>query len=346
MNNKSLVITSISTELNQTFYNLILKSVKNNITPIIITDEVNQNFSAIGTNTINIKGQLEMPLEILEYLPLNSYSRKNIGYLVAFASQSKWIIETDDDNIPFDNFFTLDSEDIIKVRVPETNQTWINYYKLFGNNTAWPRGFPLSLIKSNQKVDFIYENIKLESIGIMQVCANKDPDVDAIFRLTQNLPQTFIDMDPVLIKSGQIAPFNSQCTWWAAKFIELMYFPSYISWRAADIWRSIIATQILHAHGYNILFWGPKVEQIRNNHNLMKDFEQEVDCYLKTEPLFKILTDTPELIQGKSLGEDLLRCYEKLFEEGFFPSEEIILLKKWLSDIYNIRSKNLIEFKL
>ena len=341
MNNKSLVITSISTELNQTFHNLILKSVKNGITPIIITDEVNQNFTAIGSNTINIENQLRMPFEILRSLPLSSYSRKNIGYLVAFASQCKWIIETDDDNIPLDDFFTLDSEVILKVRVPKTDQKWINYYRLFGNNTAWPRGFPLSLVKSNQKVDVEYESIDLESIGVMQVCANKDPDVDAIFRLTQNLPQVFIDMDPVLIKSGQIAPFNSQCTWWSVKFIELMYFPSCVSWRAADIWRSIIATQILHAHGFSILFWGPKVEQIRNNHNLMKDFEQEVDCYLKTEPLLHVLTNTPELIQGKSLSEDLLRCYEKLSEEGFFPSEEILLLKKWIGDIFKIRSENL-----
>jgi len=341
MNDKSLVITSISTELNQTFHNLILKSIKNKITPIIITDEVNQNFTAIGSNTINIENQLRMPYEILGSLPLSGYSRKNIGYLVAFASQCKWIIETDDDNVPLDDFFTLDSEEILKVRVPKTDQKWINYYRLFGNSTAWPRGFPLSLIKSNQKVDVEYESIDLDSIGVMQVCADKDPDVDAIFRLTQNLPQVFSDMEPVLIKSGQIAPFNSQCTWWSVKFIELMYFPSYVSWRAADIWRSIIATQILHAHGFNILFWGPKVEQIRNNHNLMKDFEQEVDCYLKTEPLLHVLTNTPELIQGKSLSEDLLRCYEKLSEEGFFPSEEILLLKKWIGDIFNIRRENL-----
>ena len=61
--------------------------------------------------------------------PLNSYSRKNIGYLVSIQNGNETIIETDDDNYPKNNFLKfLD----LKHEVNEIREVgWINVYKKF-----------------------------------------------------------------------------------------------------------------------------------------------------------------------------------------------------------------------
>jgi hypothetical protein len=58
--------------------------------------------------------------------------------------------------------------------------------------TGWPRGLPLSDIKFNHSsVVFMETDIPMETVGVVQSLANKDPDVDAIYRLTQPLPFDF-----------------------------------------------------------------------------------------------------------------------------------------------------------
>ena len=57
---------------------------------------------------------------------------------------------------------------------------------------GWPRGLPLQDIKFNHSsVLFSTIKIPVSSVGIVQSLANHDPDVDAIYRLTQPLPFSF-----------------------------------------------------------------------------------------------------------------------------------------------------------
>lgn len=57
---------------------------------------------------------------------------------------------------------------------------------------GWPRGLPLSDIKFNHSsVVFQESKIPMEAVGVVQSLANKDPDVDAIYRLTHTLPFDF-----------------------------------------------------------------------------------------------------------------------------------------------------------
>ena len=57
---------------------------------------------------------------------------------------------------------------------------------------GWPRGLPLQDIKFNHS-SILFSTIKIpvSSVGIVQSLANHDPDVDAIYRLTQPLPFSF-----------------------------------------------------------------------------------------------------------------------------------------------------------
>ena len=45
------------------------------------------------------------PLKFAKKCPINSYARKNIGYLISMKNRAKIIIETDDDNCPKKKFF-------------------------------------------------------------------------------------------------------------------------------------------------------------------------------------------------------------------------------------------------
>ena len=58
--------------------------------------------------------------------------------------------------------------------------------------TGWPRGLPLQDIKFNHSsIPLNPIKIPVSSVGIIQSLANHDPDVDAIYRLTQPLPFNF-----------------------------------------------------------------------------------------------------------------------------------------------------------
>lgn len=52
-----------------------------------------------------------------------------------------------------------------------------------------------------------------------------------------------------------------------------------------DIWRSFVAQRIAWENDWAILFHEATVWQERNEHNLMKDFTDEVSGYLHNEPI-------------------------------------------------------------
>lgn len=114
-------------------------------------------------------------------IPYNHYCRKNLGYLYAIKKGYKIIYETDDDNIPFDNFDHILSNIFDYQMITEQNNVWINIFKYFTNNShIWPRGLPLSLIKNNPNYLIKHTN-KIPSI--INGLVKNDPDVDALFRI-------------------------------------------------------------------------------------------------------------------------------------------------------------------
>ena len=136
---------------------------------------------------------------------------------------------------------------------------------------------------------------------------------------------------------GCWCPFNSQNTmWWSGAF-ELLYLPSYCSFRMTDIWRSFIAQRIAHLNGWAVLFEEPTMKQQRNVHNLMKDFEQELPGYLHNSEICDAL-ESLALEPGKERISDNLRaCYERLTNMSLVGADELHLLEAWLEDIRNVR---------
>ena len=78
------------------------------------------------------------------------------------------------------------------------------------------------------------------------------------------------------------------------------------------------------------------MHQERNDHNLMKDFSDEIDGYLSNARIATCLESTP-MEAGNTAG-NLLRCYEALVEGGFIPDSEIELVQAWNKDLQAVVS--------
>jgi len=329
--NKAIIITTIN-QPSKAVINIANGCKENNIPFIIIGDKKTpQDFKVNGGHYFDIDEQIKLFPEFSESLPLNHYARKNIGYLIAHKQFDVDIIhETDDDNIPLDSFWRNTAEEIQVQKIEKRDHNeWCNIYSFFTTKKIWPRGFPLEKIQEKNQFTISPQN-NTYNWQIIQGLADENPDVDAVYRLTCELPIYFDQGKELLLEPGLWCPFNSQNTLFKKEAFPLLYLPSFCSFRMTDIWRSFIAQRILWGKNQGLVFTSSTVYQERNEHNLLKDFEQEVVGYLGNDRFISILDG---LNLTGNYSEDMLICYSKLIEEKFFPVEELDLLKLWLKQI-------------
>lgn len=263
-------------------------------------------------------------------LPVGHYVRKNLGYLAALDAGCEWIVETDDDNFPLDNFFEPPPR-TLAVRRLRSDQPWVNVYRHFGPSApVWPRGFPLEALGAQVRADERIERHE-EAPLLVQGLADDNPDVDAVFRLTRELPVRFDrTAAPLSLEAGLWCPFNSQNTWFHRSIVALTYLPAHCSFCMTDIWRSFVAQRCLWAMGRRLVFTAPSVRQERNEHNLLRDFGDEVPGYLNNARMAQVLAATT--LTGEPAA-DLGLCYRALVAEGFMPAAELELVEAWLREI-------------
>ena len=265
------------------------------------------------------------------YAPYNHYARKNIGYLEAIKNNPDLIYDTDDDNIP-------NSEWGLRFKETKASKSfgegWFNAYEPMTSTKIWPRGFPLNHVNKGKELFGAKEPVVS---SIQQGLADGEPDVDAIYRLTNGKFNEFKFDRSIYLQPNTWCPFNSQSTWWFPDAYPLMYLPVNCSFRMTDIWRSFIAQRCLWEIGQGVTFHSPsEVYQERNDHDLMKDFKDEVPGYLQNERVVKILSTT-NLRKGiENITSNLLICYTELVVHGIFPGEELDSVRAWVKDYENI----------
>ena len=329
MNKTALVITSIANDTHSILNQYALESKKYNINFIVIGDKKSPNdFKIGGCDFYSIERQATLGYRLSKNLPTNHYSRKNIGYLAAIEQGAEVIIETDDDNIPLEDFWEPRS---IGLRArPIKNGDWVNIYRFFSTLNIWPRGF--SLEKILEPLPKMGVSVSAYS-PIQQGLADENPDVDAIYRLTSKLPINFDNHENIALEAGSICPFNSQNTTWFKEAFPLLYLPSYCSFRMTDIWRSFVAQRIAWTCGWPIIFHGSTVRQERNEHRLMKDFEDEITGYLNNSVLVSTLTKLSLKDGREHMYENLERCYAAIIKLGLIDERELPLLLDWIHDL-------------
>lgn len=329
----AIVITSINYPT-EAISEIARKAQDNPFDFIVIGDlKSPSDFNANSCLFYSLDDQLKSDFYFARECPIGHYARKNIGYLIAISRNCDFVVETDDDNIPLEDFWLPRSSHL---SVPQiTQKGWMNVYKYFSDSLVWPRGLPLNFIHN--------EVVPLSSIPdrdvvcpIQQGLANENPDVDAIYRLVLPLPLNFKKTVQIALGDGVWCPFNSQNTTWFPDAYPLLYLPAYCSFRMTDIWRSFVAQCIGWANGWSILFHKPTVYQKRNEHNLMKDFEDEVIGYLNNEKICDVLGSLNLQPGLENIPANMIVCYEQLVDLGVVGANEIELLKAWLYDLSQI----------
>jgi STELLO glycosyltransferases len=304
---------------------------------IVIGDEASPtDFSLDGCDFYGLQQQRELGLKLAALCPTRHYARKNVGYLLAMRAGATIIIETDDDNTPYETFWNQ------RVRQQTvrtaTDAGWLNVYRYFTDVDIWPRGFRLDQITAPQ---LAFDELATHTVDapIQQGLADLDPDVDAIYRLTHTAPVSFRKDRRVALGRDVWCPFNSQnTTHWADAF-PLLYLPSSCTMRMTDIWRSFIAQRIAWENNWSLLFHEPTVEQARNQHDLMRDFADELAGYLRNAEICDTLSRLQLQAGLEHLGENLLICYEELVSKNVFDPKELKLVAAWLGDIEQIKTE-------
>ena len=321
---KCIIITTINKPTET-----ILKHINNiNYDVIIVGDnKTPDDYKELNCIYLDVPSQKKLFPELSELLPYNHYCRKNLGYLYAIKKGYKIIYETDDDNIPCDNF-----DHILKYKptnmITEQNIEWINIFKYFTNDShIWPRGFPLSLLKN--KSNFLIQPTD-HTPSIINGLVENDPDVDALFRIIC-IHQNTIQWDKdkcVLIDNKNMCVFNTQNTFWLNPdlFICLL-LPCSVSFRYCDILRGIISNIILKKTNNYMMYLSPNVTQIRNEHDLLSDFKSEYEMYVHNENILNFIEN--DISNVTSVKEMLNIIYNNLLVNNVITQKDIDILNKW-----------------
>lgn len=325
---KHIIITTIN-PFNNTSINEYLNHDYN---IIVVGDLKTPHETYLNKNVTYIKTEIETNKfnKINNLLPYNHYCRKNLGYLYAINNNTDIIFDTDDDNYPLNNFNSWNeiinnSKTIINPKMP-------NIMNLFTNKDIWARGFPIELIQKKEEIKLIKSsNDEINKIGIIQSIAKGDPDVDAIYRLTNknyNSDIIFDENKSFICKKNIFTQGNTQATLWIDKKIfHLLYIPCTVSFRFCDILKMYIAQKCMWEYDKLFCYISPIVKQDRNEHNFMQDFISEYTMYTS---IFNIINNIFNKIKLKGNKEDLIIIYTELYKNGIVKELELEIINEWL----------------
>ncbi len=301
-----------------------LQTVSNQ--PLVIVGDVKTPaYEAVtGSIFLSVGDQMAAGLRLAELLPLNHYSRKNIGYLWAMRQGCRTIYETDDDNLPYDDWEFPDF--LCRLRCVN-RQRFVNVYRYFTDELIWPRGYPLDEARDGKGV-----RVDLREpcrIGVWQGLADGDPDVDAVYRLLYPGSVVFERKEPVALDAGCYCPFNSQNTLWAREAFAYLYLPTTVSFRFTDILRGYVAQRALWQHKLHVGFTRPTVRHTRNEHDVLQDFRAEVECMVGVKNLVGIMES---LDLGEDAFQNLRTTYEALASGNIVAPAELPAVDAWVAD--------------
>ncbi|CAD5111165.1 unnamed protein product [Dimorphilus gyrociliatus] len=288
-----------------------------------------------NTVFLSVDRQKEFGGHLSKLIPFKSYFRKNVGYIYAIKHGAKTILDVDDDNeIAIDAFEFNDESSSI---TPITTSTFYNPYAHFGQSTLWPRGYPLQ--KIGDPAPRTYRTITGRTPGIQQAVVDGDPDMDAIFRLTRKNSERMLNLTfdrsapPVVLRKNLYSPCNAQATLWRYEAFWGLFFYSSVTWREADIFRCYWAQRLLWYTRSRLAFLPPAAVQVRNPHDYLSDYIDELRLYSQAE---KFVSALQSLTCDADFEECLRKSATHLNELSFWTKEDVDWLYAWILDLKNV----------
>lgn len=281
--------------------------------------------------------------DFVRSIPFRHFARKNIGYLYAIIHGAKFVFDFDDDNI-----LTLDGDDKVfsplanethvpNVRIPVVAQRAFNHHPLMkstAGNLSWARGFPLDRILDDSTwgdVPVELEALPMDKVAVLQYCADSNPDIDAIHRLTKPLPMDFDpSVKPVVVPSRTYSPYNAQATVHTAASLWATLLPATVPGRVSDIWRGYFAQRLFHDTDMSLVFLPPRIRQDRNIHSYLADMKAELDLYFKSAKLLEFLDDWQPDDSLDTIPARMEALWIDLYERSYIEVDDVTALQLWL----------------
>ncbi len=251
-------------------------------------------------------------------VPRNSDNRRNVGYLMAYASGADFLISIDDDNycLPDEDYFAQHAVvccDEASVESVDSATGYFNICNLLVSDAggkAYPRGFPY---KKRHLDEAPRTSSRTAPIHINAGLWTLDPDIDAISWLALKPHVTGFGGRSIVLGPNTWTPVNTQNTALRCAAIPAYYFIRMgypISGLAIDRYGDILSGYFVQAcarqlGGY-IRVGTPIAEHKRNSHNYLKDATGEWACILTLEDLL------PWLTEHRLGGNSYIEKYEAL----------------------------------
>lgn len=323
--NNSIVITSISYPTEAV---LSFSKMKDYRLIVVGDKKTPADWHCDNVDFIPVMEQDNLNYKLSKVLPYNHYSRKMFGYIKAIHNKADYIVDTDDDNIPKEDWMFPEFEH--KYSCITENKGFVNIYQLFTRQKIWARGLPLNYIATQFEIEK-HLSMRACKVGIWQGLSDEDPDVDAVYRLTNNSPCYFDRREPVVLGKGTMSPINTQNTMIRKELFALLYLPAYVSFRFTDILRGLIAQPIMWLYDYLLGVSNATVVQKRNPHVYMKDFLSEIPMYQYGDRIIDLVSAS--ISKSENIRTNLFNAYTALLKEDIVCDKEMKILEAWLRDI-------------
>lgn len=248
-----------------------------------------------------------------DYIPYNTDNRRNIGFLLALELGCERMISIDDDN------FCLPGNDFIGdhgivgsiANGTETNSSdpWFNICSLLKTNVPqeiFARGFPYAAQRAQRSLS--KSATPANRIGLNAGLWLDDPDVDALYRLSQRPSIVGTTGENVLLGNKTWSPINTQNTALIREAIAGYYYvrmgfalKGLTIDRFGDILSGYLVQKCLKHCGYAIRLGTPAVDHKRTTHNLFKDLYHELAGIVLIEEFVPWLQEVK--LSGGSIAE-------------------------------------------
>jgi hypothetical protein len=256
------------------------------------------------------------------YIPYNSDHRRNVGYLMALATDCDFVISLDDDNYARDGEDAFAQHAIVTAEaaahsVVESSTGYFNVCDLIefegGKKGVFPRGFPFSARHQAATVEVKQASGRIDINAGLWIL---DPDVDALTWLVQNPRGQAFPGTSEILGPGTWSPVNTQNTALRREALAAYYFVRMgypVAGMGIDRYGDIFSGYFVQActkHlGGLVRFGTPVAEHRRNTHNYMRDATMEWGAILVLEEIL------PWLREVKLSGSNYLEAFRSLSEE-------------------------------
>ena len=288
---------------------------------------------------LSINKQKKLNYNIIKYLDINSYSRKNIGYLYAIHHGAKEIYEIDE------NIIIKDLKDDYNLNNSKlcyglrNDSRMINPYSYFGENYVWPRGFiinDIGKVYNNKFYSINFSQLNLKPL-IFQGLINEIPDLDSICILSKyqhsiKYDFSMTDYNPIFYFPGNYVPINSKTTKYLYEIFPFLVLPITVNEKISDIIRGYILQRFVWGYNGMVIYLSTSTYNYQSLN--ASNFFKEKDLYFKLDYFLKSLN-----IEKYSKNNDPIKAFlhliKDLITEGFLGEKDFYIYKAYLKDILN-----------